>query len=285
MPVLSKKALQNYQRTTFRLDSCLRLRNPDQAVEFVNQRGFILFWPYKPVRFPSLWTAAAGDRLVADAHDDPGHVTWGWKDNLLGKKRWYYAKLLRRRGTFLSNQLLPFFYALSENYGAPEEDYLIQYQEGQLTQEARQVYEVLLDRGPLDTIALRKAARLTSPDSENRFNKALEMLMANFNILPVGTSEAGGWHYAYLYDTVSHQYPELPELARPIEQPAARVEILTCYFSSIGAATIQDIQRLFQWKMNLTQKTLQKMLTSGFLLEDITIEGERGRYFVLPQLL
>jgi hypothetical protein len=285
MPELSPITLQDYQRSTFRIEPRSRLMTPDHAIEFVNQRGFVFFWPLKSVRFPSLWTAVAGDRPVADAHDDPGHVTWGWKDNLLGQKRWYYAKILRRRGTFLSNALLPFFYALSENYGSPEEDYLIQYQEGHLTQEARQVYEVLLDRGPLDTIALRKAARLTSPDSETRFNKALDQLMANFNILPVGTSEAGGWHYSYLYDTVSHQYPNLPEQARPITQSTARVEILSSFFRSVGAATIQDVQRLFQWKADLVDKALDILLISGILEDDVTLEGQRDKYFVLRQLL
>ena len=285
MPVLSINTLQEYQRSTFRIDSRSRLRNPDQAVDFVNQRGFVFFWPLKSIRFPSLWTAVAGDRPVADAHDDPGHVTWGWKDSLLGKKRWYYAKVLRRRGTFLSNQLVPYFYALSENFGAPEEDYLIQYQEGHLSQEARQVYEVLLDRGPLDTIALRKAAHLTSRESETRFNKALDQLMANFNILPVGTCEAGGWHYSYLYDTVSHQYPALPEQARPIQQPAARVEILTWYFNSLGAATGQDIQHLFQWKSDPVQKTLEILLTAGTIRDEITLVGQGEKYYAIPQLL
>jgi hypothetical protein len=285
MPVLSKNTLQDYQRSTFRIDSHTRLRNPEQAVDFVNQRGFVFFWPLKSIHFPSLWTAAAGDRPVADAHDDPGHVTWGWKDSLLGQKRWYYAKILRRRGTFLSNQLLPYFYALSENYGAPEEDYLIQYQEGHLSQEARQVYEVLLDRGPLDTITLRKAARLTSHESESHFNKALDQLMSNFNILPVGTCEAGGWHYSYLYDTVSHQYPKLPEQARPIDQPVARLEILTWYFNSLGAATAQDIQPLFQWKADLVQKTLDKLLTAGTIRDGIALEGQTEKYHVLQQLL
>ena len=51
---------------------------------------------------PSLWVAVAGDRPVPDEHDDPGHVTWGWKDGLLGKRRWYYGRVLRKRNTFIS---------------------------------------------------------------------------------------------------------------------------------------------------------------------------------------
>ena len=101
-----------------------------QAVDFVNQRGFVYFWPIKGVTLPSLWAAVAGERPVPNEHDDPGHVTWGWKDELLGARRWYYAKVLRKKATFIALDVVPNFYALSENYGEPEQDYLLQYQEG-----------------------------------------------------------------------------------------------------------------------------------------------------------
>ena len=82
----------------------------------VNERGFIYFWPIKDITMPNLWVAVAGDRKVADAHDDPGHATWGWKDSMLGKRQWYYAKVLRKKATMISLKTAPFFYALSENY-------------------------------------------------------------------------------------------------------------------------------------------------------------------------
>ena len=285
MPVLAQKTLIEYRKTTFHLTPQARLKTPEQALRYIDKRGFIFFWPARGITLPSLWTATAGDRPVADEHDDPGHITWGWKDGLLGKRRCYYAKLLRRRGTFLSNSLTPYFYALSENYGSPEEDYLIQYQEGRLTQEARQVYETLLDQGPLDTIALRKKAHLTSREGDTRFNKALDQLMADFKILPVGTSEAGGWHYSYLYDTVSHHYPGLSEQARPIAQKDARVEILKCYFLSVGAAQSRDIQRLFQWQTEQVTAALASLAASGLICQDIEVTGQPGSFFVLRQLV
>jgi hypothetical protein len=161
--ILEAKILHSYRQETFRISPLLRVTEVDEAVRFVNQRGFIFFWPITRIIFPSLWTAVAGDRPVADAHDDPGHVTWGWKDSLLGGKQWYYAKVLRRKATMIAFDVLPYFYALSENYGSPEEDYLSLYQMGSMTQEAKSIYEAVLDEGPLDTVALRKKARLSSP--------------------------------------------------------------------------------------------------------------------------
>jgi len=63
---------------TFHLTSATRLSNPEQARQFVNERGFVYFWPIKGILLPTLWAATAGDRPVPNEHDDPGMVTWGW---------------------------------------------------------------------------------------------------------------------------------------------------------------------------------------------------------------
>src|SRR5437764_2525442 len=107
----------------------LRLRSLEDALAFVEERGFVYFWPIDGAELPSLWQAVAGARPVPSEHDDPGHVTWGWKDNMLDKRRWYYGKLLKRRGTMIALDLLPYFYALSENYGEPD-DFEREYQAG-----------------------------------------------------------------------------------------------------------------------------------------------------------
>src|SRR3989304_1649218 len=112
---VSAAQLKAYRAGTYHLRA--RLRNVKQAVQFANERGFIYFWPITGVELPSLWAAVAGNRPVADEHDDAGHVTWGWKDQSLDKRWWYYGKLLRGKATLVSLKLLPYFYALSENFG------------------------------------------------------------------------------------------------------------------------------------------------------------------------
>src|SRR5690606_9549875 len=106
---ISAARLAAYRRQTYRLTARARLRSEDDAVRYVNERGFVYFWPIKGVEMPSLWTAVAGLRPVADAHDDPGHVTWGWKDRLLPARRWYYGKLLRGKATMVALHALPYF--------------------------------------------------------------------------------------------------------------------------------------------------------------------------------
>jgi hypothetical protein len=285
MPEISQHRLLDYHSETFRFEPARRLHSADEAVAFVNERGFTFFWPITGICLPSLWGAVAGDRPVANEHDDPGHVTWGWKDELLGQRRWYYAKILRKRGTMIALEYAPHFYALSENYGSPEEDYLTLYEQGRLTQEARQIYETLLQEGPMHTVALRKAARMTSRESDGRFNKSMSDLQADFKIMPVGVARAGAWNYAFIYEITARHHPELIERAQQIGENQARQKLSGLYFRSVGAATKNDLQRLFGWRPAQTERSLTALVNEGFLISGVELENQRGAYYVLPELV
>lgn len=282
MSILDLKKLNSYRARTFRLPPSPRVTSPKAALDFVNARGFVFFWPIKGIDLPSLWTAVAGNRVVADKHDDPGHITWGWKDNALGKRIWYYAKILRRKATMISLEVAPYFYALSENYGSPEEDYLLAYEEGRLTQAAKQVYEVLLKEGALNTIDLRRAAKLANA-KESEFNKALEVLQSDFKILPIGVSEAGAWKYSFMYEIVSRHYPDLPEKARFINEAEARRRLVEHFFAAVGAAQERDVNKLFGWQKELSARTIAGLVEKRELVE-LEHPKQKGEWLALPEL-
>ncbi len=248
-----------YREVTFRTRRDLRLKHIDEAVQFVDERGFVFFWNINNIVFPSLWCAVAGAREVPNNHDDPAHITWDWKDSMLGKNRWFYSRTLRRKNVFISLQSLPNFYALSPNYGDYETDYLSQYQQGRLTAEAKIIYEVLLFNGPMDTLSLRKASNMSSESSANRFQRSIDQLQVEMKIMPVGVSQAGAWRYAFIYDLVPRQFPEIETLARPITELEARIYLLTKYLLALGEATLSDIRKMFQWGENVTLSALNKM--------------------------
>lgn len=293
MTIISYDLLQEYRSRMFRTAPGLRIKTKEEAIRYVNQLGFVFFWPIKDILLPSLWTAAAGDRPVADAHDDPGHVTWGWKDSLLGQHQWYYGKVLRKKSTMISLSVTPNFYALTENYGAPEEDYLTQYEQGKLTQESKTVYEALLDEGPLDTIALRKTAHLTSRESDARFNKALTDLQADFKIIPVGVSQAGAWNYAFIYDILPRHYPEIVEGARFIGEEDARQRLAGLYLKAVGGAQLRDLTRLFGWQPTQARRALEGLILAGDVQTGLEIQapenpisksGAHSDWFLLSEL-
>ena len=274
--------LSAYRRRTYHLPPARPLASQSQARRFVDQRGFIFFWPIKGVELPSLWTAVAGDRPVADAHDDPGHVTWGWKDDALPKRIWYYAKVLRRKATVISLEAAPFFYALTQNFGSLEEDHIFAYEEGRLTLAARNIYDALLSAGPLDSISLRKAARMTGA-KESEWNRALEDLQMDFKILPVGVPEAGSWKYAFVYDIAARHYPALPQQARRITESKARGRLLELYLAAVGVARRRDVLHLFGWPPELADRTIHHLVRNGF----VTLAAhptQQGEWLALPSL-
>jgi hypothetical protein len=282
MPAFSLERIQEYRAATYRLQR--RLTSRDEAIAFVNERGFVYFWPIKEAPLPSLWAAVAGERPVADEHDDPGHVTWGWKDQSLGQRVWYYAKVLRKRATFIGQEVVPYFYALSENYGEPDKDYLLQYDAGRLTFEAKTIYETLLGEGPLDTVSLRKLAHMTSKTSDSPFNRALETLQADFKILPVGIAEAGAWKYAFIYECVHRHYPDLAERARPIRQADARRTLAELYLRSVGAARERDFVVLFGWPKREVNAALQALAQAGVARLDVAVADQPGAWAALAEL-
>lgn len=268
--------IQAYRAHTFRLAQERRLRSKGEAVAFVNERGFVFFWPIKDILMPSLWAAVAGDRPVANAHDDPGHVTWGWKDEMLGERQWYYGKILRGRATMISLDVAPVFYALSENYGEPELDYLQLYEEGRMTREAKVVYETILERGPIDTVTLRREARMTSRKSNSPFNRAMTYLQRDFKILPVGVSESGGWNYSFIYEATHRHYPQLPRNARAIGRSEARRRLASLYLASVGVADEGNVRKVFQWRLREVRRALEELTEQGTL--EAADDGGDRRY-------
>jgi hypothetical protein len=275
--------LKAYRAETFRLKRGAQLRGPDDAVQFVEERGFVYFWPIKGVDLPSLWAAVAGERPVADKHDDPGHVTWGWKDSLLGARRWYYGKLLRGKGTMVALGTLPYFYALSENYGDPD-DYLMEYEAGRLTAEARQVYEALLAKGALDSLALRREARLAGKESSARFERALVDLQRGLRILPTGVAQAGSWNYAFIYELLERWLPEVVEQARALGRGEARAHLADLYLRSVGAAGEREVMKLFGWPAADVGRALERLEAEGRARKVDGAGGVKGERWVTGEV-
>jgi len=140
----------------------LRVRTEQQARQFVDQVGFCFLFGDKTTEIPTLWAAVCGSRRPMPHHHHDADIgrTWRWKDTLPSRGEIYYGKLLRKKPTLVSLSLLPCFYALSPNYGDVE-DYLLQYEEGKLSSEARNVYEALLEHGAMATSRLRQLAGLS----------------------------------------------------------------------------------------------------------------------------
>jgi hypothetical protein len=268
--ILHRRAY-NYHRTPER-----RLRTVEEAQAFVEEVGFCFFWPIKGVELPNLFHAIAGRvRPVPMEHGDPDiSKCWGWKDDSLDKKRWYYGKLLRRRATLVSLEQLPFFYALSENYGSLD-DYLQEYADGLMTAEAKAIYEALLEHGPLDTVRLRREARMSAESAKSRFGRGLVELQVGLKVLPVGVAEAGAWRYAFVYEIVQRHFPGLPARARPIGRAEARRALVSRYLDNVVAAERKMVAKVFhvlKWTSSDLNRAVVTLLEQG-AIQEVEVKG------------
>src|SRR5512143_3363301 len=231
MRALTKSAITSRREARYRRRMNLRVKTTEEAIEFINAVGFSFLFPIQNIEMPSLWDAIAG-RVVRTSGKHSGYEierTWGWKDDALDKKWWYYGKLIRDKATLMSLDFLPNFYALSENFGDYEHDYLEEYKTGQLTAEAKQVYEALLRNGALDAVRLRRESHMSSEANKSRFDKALTDLQTGLKVLPIGVAPVGAWRYAFIYEVLPRWYSEISVRAQTISRAEARRRILDQY--------------------------------------------------------
>ena len=272
----------NYRRTPER-----RLHTVEEARAFVEDVGFCHFWPIKGVETPNLFHAIAGRvRPVPMEHDDPDiSKCWGWKDQSLDKRWWYYAKFLRRRATLISLEMFPYFYALSENYGSLD-DYLQEYEDGLMTAEAKAIYEAILEHGPLDTVRLRREAHMSAQSAKSRFDRALVELQVGLKVMPVGVARTGAWNYAFTYELLSRWLPELPQRARPIKRIEARRAVVLRYLENVAVADRKMIGKVFhvlRWTKRELDRTIAVLLEEGKVRET-EVEGLKGTQLVSAAL-
>ncbi len=256
----------------------LRVTSEEEALRFINEVGYCFLFGDRDVEIPTLWAAICGSRrTVPEEHfDHEVGLTWEWKDTLPTRGEIFYGKLLRGKPTLVSLALLPCFYALSPNYGDVD-DYLEQYSEGQLSVEAKNIYEALLKEGAMATSRLRQVAGLAgSGANARRFDRALGELQAELKIVKVGISDANRWGYAYVYDLFLRRFPDLPERARRISTDEAMKALLLSYLRNVIAHPETSVKRLFHWDEWEWDRLLARLAERGSIRRDVRVQGLPG---------
>ncbi len=288
MATITQQQIDSLRTHIYRRTQARRLQTIEDAERFVNEVDFCFFWPIQGAELPNLFHAIAGRvRDVPSAHNDPDlSKCWGWKDQSLGQRRWYYAKLLRKKATLVSLKFLPVCYALSPNFGG-EVDYLEDYEAGVLSWEAKNILEALIKTGPLDTIRLRRESRLSAESAKAAFERALVELQSTMRVLPVAVAEAGAWRYAFVYDLVPQHFPELPAQAQQLSRREARSRLIARLLENVVAASQTDIQRMlgvFKLTRNEVEKTLVELQEQGCVAE-VAVAGMTTPTFVSVKAL
>ena len=136
------------------------------------------------------------------------------------------------------------WYHVPENFGDIY-DFFQEYEDGKLTSEAKAIYEAILEKGPLDTVRLRREARMSAESAKSRFDRALVELQVGLKVLPIGVAEAGAWNCAFTYELLARWFPEIPEQAREIGRGEARRALVQRYLDNVVAADQAMVAKVF----------------------------------------
>ena len=136
----------------------------------------------------------------------------------------------------------------------------------------------------MDTIALRRAAKMSSPSNASRFNHALLFLQAYFKILPVGVARVGSWNYAHCYDLTARHYPDIPEKARSIKREQAHLELVQLYMHSVGAISFRELNKIFGWGKIYIEKVISELVQIDVLRRGLEMKDQYGEWVALKIL-
>jgi hypothetical protein len=281
MKKLTQEEIEEQRDRNYRRRAESAVRSEEAAKEFIDEVVFGFLFPVRGVELPNLWDAINGGPrpMPRHHHDYELGLTWRWKDSLPANKQVFYAKFLRQKPTLISLSMFPYFYSLSDNYGELD-DYLDSYQDGRMSEEAKRIYEVLIDRGASTTGVLRREAGLWGQRNSSRFDRAVGELQRGLKIAKCGTSDTNRWKYCYVYDILLRWLPQEVERGLAISGIEAMQAIIAQYLKTVVVSTPEKVARLFDWPVERTGKVVDSMLADGSLLQ-VEVEGQEGGWIIL----
>ena len=244
---ISLRELEALRAHRWRTSPSRRVGSEQGALRLIGELGFVLLMPIRGAELPSV--QAATRRQWA---------WWDWKQTLPGRKACYYAKLLRRRGTFVSWEWYPLFHAAYSE----RRSYRRLYRDGLLSREEKLILDLLADRGPLMTGDLRLAFGAPSKQNTRRVKSLLVDLQTRLLITAAGGSTEGWSHHRW--DLVERWVPaRCLAAAQSISPAQARGRLMAQFCRNLYVTTAADISWFFGWGRGEVDPAVAALLEAG----------------------
>jgi hypothetical protein len=218
-----------------------------EAVKFIDATGYCMLFPVRGVPLPSLYFAVTRRGLHGKwKWDKYSSMVWRWKDELPRRRRAFYAKYFRGRGTFISLQLLPHFLAMREAAVAPGDSARF-YSQGRIHDDARVIWEALEEHGPLATLELRNACKMGTKAGNIRFKRAILELQCMLIVVHFGAEQETNAWASGRYELTNRAFPQQTAAARHISPDDARSELAAKFCEWHPNPAPIQLARLFGW--------------------------------------
>src|SRR5271170_759369 len=228
------------------------------AVRFIDAVGYCLLFPILGLPLPSLYFACA--RRECTSWDKYCLRIWTWKDELGRKRRAFYSKYFKGRGTFISLKLLPHFLAMEGSAWAAR-DFDRAYAAGHISADARTLWEALADHGPLATLELRNVCKMETQAGNRRFKKAALQLSRLLIVFHSGAQQETDSWASNRFELTARAFPGAVGRAREIAPADARHVLAAKYLEWHPNADARTLARLFRWSPQEVEQAFLPALT------------------------
>lgn len=244
-------------RTTERLRRQRQVSTLAEAARFIDTRGFCLLYPISGLPLESLYFAVTQRHPhIEYKWDEKSKMLWRWKDELPLKRRAFYGKYLRGRGTFISLKFLPHFLSMNEAAVAPGDCERF-YAAGRIHDDARTIWESLAKHGPLPTLELRNRCHMDTTAGNKRFKKAALDLQRQLIVVHFGAEQETAAWASGRFELTCRAFPDSVKAARAISPADARAAIATKYLQDHSDARPEEVRHLFGWSREETTAAMR----------------------------
>lgn len=224
-----------------------RVLTPAEAVKYIDATGYCMLIPVANVPLPSLYYAVTRrNRHVDFVWDKYSVMLWPWKDKLPRRRRAFYAKYFRSRGTFISLKLLPHFLSMREAAVAPG-DHDRFYAKGRIREDARALWETLAEHGPMATLELRHTCGMDTKAGNVRFKRAILDLQSLLVAVHFGAEQETAAWASGRYELTCRAFPRETAAARRISSEEGRTKLAAKFLEWHTDAPAAQLARLFGW--------------------------------------
>ena len=200
---------------------------------FVEQIGFTACLTDSRRPGPSLYVAVCGRRDAVMPRnvqkDEEASLTWGLKDEIVGRGKVYYAKLARGKTMFLAPRMVPYFHAV---WGVRRSE-----EKRRLSRNAQAILQVLRKEWEMSSSDLRDESGVKDRAA---FTKALDELQAAMIVVPSQVFYQP--KFTYIWTLGVGRFPE--GLRRRVGREAAVREIARCFLAGAGMTLPGEMARV-----------------------------------------
>ncbi len=225
-----------------------RVRTPAEAVKFIDAVGYCMLFPVDKIPLPALYSVVARRNPRDGVYfDESFERIWRWKDDLPRRRRAFYGKYFRGKGTLISLRQLPHFLALEQSAVAPGDSQCF-YRAGRIQDDARAIWAALEEHGPLATLELRFACRMDTVAGNVRFKRAILDLQRLLIVSHFGSEQETRAWASGRYELTSRAFPEETAAALEIVPEQARRQLAAAFWRLHPNEPASALARLFGWR-------------------------------------